>query len=133
MLTDLIFKAVDTVLEKLFPDPQKRAEAELELIKLKQAGQFREIEAELQVQLAQIKVNEVEAANPNLFVSGWRPAVGWVCVAGLAYAFLARPLLTFSSGQVAPAIEIGELLMLLGAMMGIGTLRSLDKWKGVTK
>jgi hypothetical protein len=37
---------------------------------------------------AQTQVNKVEAANPNLFVSGWRPAAGWVCTLAMLVYYI---------------------------------------------
>ena len=37
------------------------------------------LELEGLAQKAQTDINLVEAQNPKLFVSGWRPAVGWLC------------------------------------------------------
>jgi hypothetical protein len=65
------------LIDKLIPDPQAKAAATQKLLEMQQNG-------DLAVIAAQSHINEIEAANPNLFVSGWRPAVGWVCVFGFA-------------------------------------------------
>jgi hypothetical protein len=51
--------------------------------------------------LAQVDVNKIEAASSNLFVSGWRPAVGWVGVLGLGHQFLGHSLMKW-------ACEVGQ-------------------------
>lgn len=105
-------------------------------MKLQQAGEFRTIEADLQLSLAQTKFNEVEAASPDLFKSGWRPGAGWVCVCGLAYQFLAQPLLAWGSSiadfPAPPVLELGDLLSLLFALLGLGAYRSVERIKGKT-
>ena len=70
------------ILDKVIPDPQAKAAAQLELLKLQQAGEFKQLEADMQLALAQTQINQVEAASPDPFRAGWRPAAGWVYVAG---------------------------------------------------
>jgi len=122
------------VLDRVIPDPAAKAQAQLELLKLQQAGEFRQLEADLQLALAQTKINEVEAASPDPFKSGWRPAAGWVCVSGLAYQFLLQPLLSWGSKiadyPTPPLLELGDLYGLLFGMLGLGAYRSFEKAKG---
>ena len=70
------------VIDKLIPDPQAKAQAQLDLLKLQQAGEFKELDADLALKLEQIKVNAIEAQSPDFFRGGWRPFVGWVCGTG---------------------------------------------------
>jgi hypothetical protein len=122
------------ILDKVIPDPQAKAAAQLELLKLQQAGEFRQLEADLQLALAQTEVNKVEAASSDPFKSGWRPAAGWVCVLGLLYQFLLQPLLAWGSviqGYAAPPVlELGDLYGLLFGMLGLGAYRSVERVKG---
>lgn len=134
LLLSSIFDIGRSILDRLFPDPAQRAAAELELLKAQQEGQFREMDAELQRSLAQTNINAVEAANPSLFVSGWRPAVGWIGVAALGYQYLLRPLLPWalqSTGHPVPDMPglDGGLFELVGLMLGLGGLRSFEKLK----
>ncbi|MCB1955214.1 MAG: holin family protein [Rhodocyclaceae bacterium] len=123
-------------IEKIIPDPQAAADAKLKAMELAQRGEFAQLDADTRVALAQLEVNKVEAASPDLFRGGWRPSVGWVCVAGLGYDFLARPLLPWLAtlcGFTVPAlppIDIESLLVLLTGMLGIGGLRTVEKVKG---
>jgi len=109
------------------PDPARAAEAERAILE-------KAMDQEFQERLAQMEINKAEAQNPSLFTSGWRPGAGWVCVVGLAYTFLARPLLAWVSPAlgiaIPPGIDNAELMALLGALLGVGTLRSMDKWRG---
>ena len=122
------------ILDKVLPDPGQKAQAQLELLKLQQAGEFRQMEADLQLALAQTEVNKVEAAAPDAFRGGWRPAAGWVCVAGLAYQFLFQPLAAWSSGiqgwPAPPVLQLGDLYGLLFGMLGLGAYRSVERVKG---
>lgn len=81
------------------------------------------------LQLAQIEVNKVEAASPNLFVAGWRPAVGWICVAALAYEFLMHPFIVGLYGPQFPDLAVEDLMALITGMLGISTLRTVEKVK----
>ena len=137
LLLGSIFNIGREILNRVFPDPQARAAAELELLKAQQEGAFRELDAELQRSLAQTNINAVEAASPSMFVSGWRPAVGWIGVSTLAYQYLLRPLLPWllqAAGHPAPdmpALDNGmfELVML---MLGLGGMRSFEKLRKVS-
>jgi hypothetical protein len=134
MITDLV-KAGLAILDKLIPDPIARQAAKVKLLELEQAGQFRALEAELAIATGQLDVNKLEAASPDRFVSGWRPAVGWVCVLGLGYQYLGQPLLAWVSGAAGfaapPTLALGDLMVLLTGMLGLGGLRSIEKVKGV--
>jgi hypothetical protein len=135
MILTGIIEAGLKIIEKVIPDPAARAEAQRKLIELEQAGQLEQLRADLQLAMGQLDVNKVEAASPNLFVSGWRPAVGWVCVLGLGYNFLAQPLLAWAAlmalRPIPPTLQIGDLIVLLFGMLGLGTLRTVEKKAGV--
>jgi len=93
--------------------------------------------------LAQVDINKIEAASTSTFVSGWRPAVGWVGVAGLAYQFLGYPLMqwcwTFGQGvdlipkglPPPPDLDVEQLMTLLAGLLGFGGMRSFEKYRGV--
>lgn len=131
-----LIPALAGTLDKLLPDPEARAKAQLELAKLEQDGQFREIEARLQESLAQAEINKIEAASQNGFQAGWRPLAGYACVAGMGYEFLLRPLLpwvlTVAGADAPPLPSLDNVLFeLMFGMLGLGTLRSADRWKRV--
>jgi hypothetical protein len=129
-IIDGIFKIID----KVIPDPQAKAQAQLRTLEMQQAGEFKQIETDLQLALGQLEVNKIEAAAPDLFRGGWRPAVGWVCVIGLLYTYLGQPLLAWGSGiwnvPVPPSLDLGDLLILLGGMLGLGGMRTMERLKG---
>ena len=87
---------------------------------------------------AQLEVNKTEAAHKNLFVAGWRPAVGWVCCLGMASNFLVIPMANFAlalsdSTIIIPLIELSEMMPVLLGMLGLGAMRTVEKAKGVQR
>ncbi len=124
---------IGQVIDKVFPDKEKAAEAKLKLAELEQAGQLAELNAELQVVLGQLEVNKAEAQHPSVFVAGGRPAIIWICGAGLAMAYPLREAvmwLAWLAGKDMATFPIstgGELIPLLVGLLGIGFMRSYDK------
>ena len=116
------------IIDRLFPDPEKKAAAELELLKMTQDGDLKKI-------LGQLEINAREAQHPSIFVAGWRPFYGWAGVAGFVYATIGHPLLAWIA-QVKgwpepPTINIDLLWVVVTGMLGIGAMRSVEKAKGV--
>ena len=132
---NLLIPAISTVIDKIFPDAGEAAKAKAEMYALDKQGEFKQLEAELQISLGQIAINQEEAKSHSLFVSGWRPAVGWVCVFGLTYSFFLQPLLAWASTiftiSAPPVLDLGSLITLLGGMLGLGGLRTMEKVKKV--
>jgi hypothetical protein len=116
------------LIDRVWPDPTAAANAKFELFKLQQSG-------ELSAIAGQMEINKVEAANPSVFVSGWRPFVGWICGVGLLYSFLGQPLLTWASSffhiSGPPSLDMGTLITVLGGLLGLGSLRTIEKLNGV--
>lgn len=129
-----IIDGIVKIIDKVIPDPQAKAEASLKVLQLNQAGELRQIETDLQLALGQIDINKIEAAAPDLFRGGWRPASGWVCVIGLLYTYLLQPLLSWGSGMASvpapPQLDLQELLVLLGGLLGFGGMRMVERIKG---
>jgi len=122
------------IIDKIFPDPAQKAQAQLEMLKLQQDATFKESADQLTRDLAQIDLNKVEAQSPSFWKSGARPAVLWVCVFSLVYQFLAQPLLAWGSGfwhvTTPPQLDGNTLLTILGALLGISTQRSVERVAG---
>jgi Holin of 3TMs, for gene-transfer release len=128
----LLLPVLAPILERLatlIPDPEARAkaaaEAESQLMAALQASDA-----------AQMETNRQEAANASLFVAGWRPGAGWVCVIALGYQYLAVPLVSWgfaARGLDLPALPTldNNLWELLTGMLGLGTLRTIEKARGV--
>jgi hypothetical protein len=117
------------ILDKVIPDKDARERAQAELLKAANDQDF-------QLSLAQIRVNEEEAKSENIFKSGWRPAIGWICVFGLFYNFVLYNILlwvvaTFGINITPPALMSDILMELVFAMLGLGSLRTFEKVKGI--
>ncbi len=132
-----VFDFAGKVIDKIFPDKDAADRAKLEMLKLQQVGEFKEIEAEWDNMKAQIAINVEEAKHPSLFVSGGRPAAMWVCVVGLFYTFIAQPLLSWAAilynKAVPPEIDTTLLMQLLFGMLGLAGMRSWEKNKRVAR
>ena len=115
------------VLDKFVPDPEARAKAESALRDSLQAWDK-----------AQTDVNAIEAANANVFVSGWRPFIGWTCGLALAYQFVVSPIFVWVAlcagyHPPAPPKLDDTMWQLVFAMLGMGGLRTFEKIKGVAR
>lgn len=113
-IADLAKTAVNTI----WPDKTEQEKAQLA--------------AAVTLVQGQMSINQQEAANPSLFVSGWRPFIGWVCGGGCAWNWIGLPIakaaLTFAGYKLAisPA-DLGEMMPLLLGMLGLGGLRTIEK------
>ena len=130
-----IFDIGKSLIERFFPDPEKKAAAQLELLKMQQSGELAQMAAMTDLAKAQIAVNEKEAQSQSLYIAGWRPAVGWVCASALAYQFIFRPLGVFLMQSLGHPIPTppgldDTLWQLLFGMLGLGGLRTVEKLKG---
>jgi hypothetical protein len=123
-----IFGVVTDVVGKAVVDKDKKNEILYKIEVLKDQADARVHEELLQ----QIEVNKEEAKHQNVFVSGWRPAVGWTCVTGLAYEFVFAPFIGLFVDKV-PTVDTNTLMTLILGMLGLGTMRTYEKAKGVTK
>ena len=118
---------VSSLLEKAIPDRDLREKLSHELAVL----------ADKQM-TAQIEVNKVEAAHKSLFVSGWRPAIGWICAMGMAGNFLVIPFANMAleltkTGVTIPMIALSEMMPILFGLLGLGTMRTVEKIKSVSR
>jgi hypothetical protein len=121
---------VGNLIERWFPDPEKKAQAEMAFLAATQDQEFRKI-------IAQLEVNAREAQSPHMFVAGWRPFVGWCSGLGFLYASIGQPLLNWAAvvhgWPPPPPIDTELLLYVLGGMLGLGALRTYEKTKGAAK
>jgi len=109
---------------------------------MQQNGELAQLASETDLAKLQIQTNVEEAKHANIFVSGWRPAVGWTCAAAFAYSYVILPFaqfLVFTFGTtgmaeqlaLAPKLELSEMLPVLFGMLGLGSLRTVEKVKNV--
>ena len=89
--------------------------------------------------IAQVEVNKQEAQHRSKFVAGWRPFTGWVTAFALAYHFIIAPFILFATAIAGieipelPSFDMETLTTILLGMLGLGGLRSFEKFKGLTK
>lgn len=125
------------LIDRLWPDPAQAAAAKVELYKMEKSGELAELTAKTELAKGQIGVNMEEAKNPRLFVSGWRPWVGWVCGAAFAYAAIVEPVARFIAAVVFgykgafPVIDTALTMQVLFGILGLGAMRMREKEKGV--
>ena len=113
------------VLDKFVPDPAAKAEAEKELR-----------DSLLAWDAGQMKINEAEAQNPNLLVSGWRPIIGWACAYAFIFIYVVAPTVAWIAGIFDARVEMPQfdqdtLMTLTYILLGVGGLRTFEKIKGV--
>ena len=119
-----ILPTIGKVLDKIIPDKNARAAAEEALKAAAQSG-------ELDLLAGQLKINAVEAAHPSIFVSGWRPACGWICAIGLLYNVVLSPFIDIFIEI--PVVDPALLYPVLLGMLGLSGSRSFEKHKGVAR
>ena len=134
IIAEGLFQFGTKLLDKLFPDPEQKAKAMLELERMKQTGELAQLTAETELAKAQTQINQVEAASQDRFVSRWRPFIGWVCGVAFAYHFVAQPLLAFllaAGGHKVelPVFDMDALSTVLLGMLGLGSMRTIEKIK----
>lgn len=120
------------IIDKVIPDADAKNRAketfELEVLKLATSESA-----------TQAEVNAVEASNPSLFVSGWRPFCGWISALGFAWATLGQPIFSWiyvlATHQAAPviALPMDVLMTTLLGLLGLGSLRTIERLKGVAR
>lgn len=139
-----------TLADKFIPDPQAKSDHLLKLAELADSGDERKLQAYVTGIAGQLEINKEEAKSGSFFVAGWRPAVGWIGAVGLATAFIPKAIVMTVLWSVQawmmldqcieptcdittfilppfPDLGVTDLIGILGAMLGIGTMRSFDK------
>jgi hypothetical protein len=130
------------LIDKFIPDPAQAEQAKLKLLEMQMTGDLAQLAAETDLAKLQIQTNVEEAKHANIFVSGWRPAVGWCCAAAFAYSYVLLPFLQFvvftfgttamaEQLALAPRLELSEMMPVLLGMLGLGGLRTVEKVKNV--
>jgi len=108
------------IIKNLFPNPEDQAKAKLQAMTMLS-----------QLDISQLEVNKVEAASDNLFVAGWRPAIAWCCVFAYVYTYIISPVLNYylvlKGLPIIPQLDQSQLDGVLYGLLGLGTLRSVEK------
>jgi len=126
---------ISNLIDKILPDPQAAADAKLKMMEMAQRGELAQLDADVKLATGQMEVNKTEAASSSLFVSGWRPAVGWCCALAFGFKFIGGPLLVliaayFGHPITLPVFDFTEMSTVLLGMLGLGGLRTVEKIKG---
>ena len=126
-MIDKFFKPISDLIGKAIPDKTNRMELESSI-----KSQM------IDLQKAQAEINLEQAKHPSIFVSGSRPAILWICALGLAWQFFLAPLMNWAvviSGSTIqpPVINTEGLMTLTLSLLGLGGLRTAEKWKGVAR
>jgi len=133
------FELGKSAIERIWPDPIDQARERNKLIEFHQKGDLAQLNAHVQLMLAQIKVNEESAKHPSMFVSGARPFIIWVGGFSMAWSGLIHPLLVWVwafgefTGNAPPMIESTVLGSVVTGLLGVAGMRSYDKTKGNSK
>ncbi|WP_440056116.1 3TM-type holin [Pseudoalteromonas sp. T1lg65] len=115
--------AIGDILDELFTSDEE--ELKLEAIKLRLLQK---------PQLAQTKINAVQATHRSIFVAGARPFLMWVCGLGFLFAFVINPTLQWLWPEIgSPALPLEVMMELTLGMLGLAGLRTVEKIKGVSK
>lgn len=132
---------IGNIIDRIIPDKNAAQKAKSEAERLALEGQLqaeaKQLDAIIAMGAQQSAVNVEEAKNSSVFVSGWRPAVGWICAAALGYQFIGVSLIEWACAinEVAPParLDMGDLMTVLLGMLGLGGLRTYEKFKGVAR
>jgi hypothetical protein len=124
-----LIEVVNVLVDRLVTNKNKAQEIKSKITELQANG-------ELDRLAGQLAINKLEAQSPSVFVAGWRPFIGWVCGAALAYQYLIRPIIIYVSAlkgldptHIPPGLD-NNLWELMFGMLGLGTLRTFEKVKG---
>lgn len=123
----VIGELLEKVLDRI-PDPVARQKAA-------EAMATSELASEMQIIQGQLEINKIEAGSGTWWSSGWRPFIGWTGGLGLFYQFIVFPPATWASRvwgiSSPPELDLGQLMPLVIALLGLGAYRSFEKVRGV--
>lgn len=128
---DLI-KEIGATVRQVIPNPEAQREFDLKIAELADKAD----EREGQLLQGQIETNKVEAASSNLFVAGWRPAIGWIGASALGWTWIAAPFVNWIAALCGahvnpPALPADAIYPVILGMLGISASRTIEKMRGV--
>jgi hypothetical protein len=132
MIVQTLIGPITQLLDKFIEDKDQKAKLAHELATMSERHAQ-------EIAQGQIEVNKAEATSRSTFVAGWRPFIGWTCGVALAWHFVLYPVVSFLvilSGEVLPPLpvfDMDSLMTILLGMLGLGGLRTFEKFKGVSK
>jgi hypothetical protein len=130
-MLDLLIGPVTSLLDKFIEDKDQKAKLAHEIATLAEKQAHESL-------MGQLDINKEEAKHRSVFIAGWRPFVGWTCGLALLYHYLIQPILIFAFTAYGitidlPEFDMASLLTVLMGMLGLGGLRTFEKFKGVAK
>ncbi len=129
-MIELLIGPVTGLLDKFVEDKDQKAKLAHEIATLAERQAH-------EIAKAQINVNQNEAKHKSVFVSGWRPACGWVTVLGFGVNFLVIPIVNIyltawsENPLLIPSLDVSEMMPVLLGMLGLGSMRTVEKTKNV--
>lgn len=126
------------LIDKWFPSQTEKDAAKLDLLKMQMDGEFKWLAAIQGSDAGQVSTNNIEAASPDLFKSGWRPFIGWTCGIALAFQWVGRDVLLWVVALMGktiippPSFDTAQVMGLLVPMLGLGAYRTYEKIKGAS-
>ena len=123
---------IKTIVDKIAPDANIEVQGKI-------TAALQEMQNTYELQLAQLKINEMEAGSANTFASSWRPTIGYICAVALAYSAIIEPFARFIASVgfgymgLFPVIDTNLTFQILTGMLGLAGMRSYDKLKGTAK
>ena len=130
-MIELLIGPVTGLLDKFVEDKDQKAKLAHEIATLAERQAH-------EIAKSQIEVNKSESQSGSLFIGGWRPATGWVCVLGFGVNFLVIPLTNLflsitENPLLVPSLDVSEMMPVLLGMLGLGSMRTVEKTKNVAK
>lgn len=130
-MLDKLILPISKLLDKVIPDADERYRLanEISTLATRQAHEIAK---------AQIEVNKSESQSGSIFIGGWRPATGWVCVLGFGINFLVIPLTNLylsvtANPLLVPTLDVSQMMPVLLGMLGLGGMRTVEKTKNVAR
>ena len=133
-LIGTILPTVNNLIDRLIPDKTAAAKAQAELASMAMKG-------ELDNMAGQLKINMEEAKNPSIFVSGWRPCLGWIgaFAIGAPYIVWVFNMVVRMAFPEVPEItkddmpDGGQIMPVVLGMLGLGGARTYERLRGVER
>lgn len=138
MIIDAALQIINKGLDLAFPDTTEADNAKQRLAEMALKGELDDLQNEFQLAMGQLEVNKAESQHADIFISGWRPFIGWICGCAFAWNYLFRDLTVLlanlAGAELTPVtLDLSEMMPVLLGMLGLGGYRSYEKAKGVAR
>ena len=137
-MIDVLLRMMEKGIDKIWPDETEANAAKARLSEMALKGELDDLQNEFQLAMGQLEVNKAEAAHADIFVSGWRPFIGWVCGGAFAWNYIISHIVILfaqvAGNEIQPIqLDLSEMMPVLLGMLGLGGYRSYEKAKGVAR